>query len=106
MPFVRLPTNLRARTGDFECGGKRSAPPRWLRRLSARSQPKRRRRCALPAHSKIAPTQHGSRGLCDYRNNCETFLSNLVAQMFGFQPQEFFSVPPSVKEVPDVEFAR
>ena len=42
----------------------------------------------------------------DYRNKCETFPSNLVAQMFGFQPQEFFSVPPSVKEVPDVAFAR
>jgi len=41
----------------------------------------------------------------DYRNKCETFPSNLVAQMFGFQPQDFFSVPPSVKEVPDVEFA-
>jgi LemA protein len=42
----------------------------------------------------------------DYRNKCETFPSNLVAQIFGFQPREFFSVPPSVKEVPDVEFAR
>jgi LemA protein len=42
----------------------------------------------------------------DYRNKCETFPSNLVAQMFGFKAQEFFSVPPSVKEVPDVEFAR
>ena len=42
----------------------------------------------------------------DYRNKCETFPSNLVAQTFGFQPQEFFSVPPSVKEVPDVEFGR
>ena len=42
----------------------------------------------------------------DYRNKCETFPSNLVAQMFGFQPQEFFSVPPSVREVPDVEFGR
>ena len=41
----------------------------------------------------------------DYRNKCETFPSNLVAQTFGFQPQEFFSVPPSVGEVPDVEFA-
>ena len=40
----------------------------------------------------------------DYRNKCETFPSNLVAHMFGFQPHEFFSVPPSVKEVPDVEF--
>jgi LemA protein len=42
----------------------------------------------------------------DYRNKCETFPSNLVARMFGFQAQEFFRVPPSVKEVPDVEFAR
>jgi LemA protein len=42
----------------------------------------------------------------DYRNKCETFPSNLVARMFSFQPHEFFSVPPSVKEVPDVEFAR
>ena len=37
---------------------------------------------------------------------CETLLSNLVARMFGFQAQEFFSVPPSFKQVPDVEFAR
>jgi LemA protein len=42
----------------------------------------------------------------DYRNKCESFPSNLVAQIFGFKPQEFFSVPPSVKEVPDVEFAK
>jgi len=41
----------------------------------------------------------------DYRNKCETFPSNLVAQMFGFQPQDFFSVPPSVREVPDVDLA-
>jgi len=41
----------------------------------------------------------------DYRNKRETFPSNLVAGMFGFQPEEFFSVPPSVKEAPDVEFA-
>jgi len=41
----------------------------------------------------------------DYRNKCETFPSNLVAQTFGFQPQDFFSVPPSVREVPDVELA-
>lgn len=40
----------------------------------------------------------------DYRNRCETFPGNLVAEMFGFQPQEFFSVPPSVQEVPDVDF--
>ena len=41
----------------------------------------------------------------DYRNKCETFSSNLVANMFGFQLEEFFSVPPSVREVPNVEFA-
>ena len=41
----------------------------------------------------------------DYRNKCESFPSNLVAQMGGFQPEEFFSVHPSVREVPDVEFS-
>ncbi|HOX57923.1 MAG TPA: LemA family protein [Candidatus Paceibacterota bacterium] len=41
-----------------------------------------------------------------YRNKCETFPSNLVAQVFGFQSHEFFSVPPSVREVPDSEFAQ
>jgi LemA protein len=40
----------------------------------------------------------------DYRNKCETFPSNLVAGMFSFQPREFFSVPPSVAEVPNVDF--
>jgi LemA protein len=43
----------------------------------------------------------------DYRNRCETFPSNLVAKLFGFKPGgDFFSVPPSVREVPDVDFAR
>jgi LemA protein len=42
----------------------------------------------------------------DYRNKCETFPSNLVAGMFSFPPHEFFSVPPSVAEVPNVEFGR
>ncbi len=42
----------------------------------------------------------------DYRNKCETFPSNLVAKMFGFKPEgDFFSVPPSVSEVPNVDFA-
>lgn len=40
----------------------------------------------------------------DYRNKCESFPSNLVAGMFNFKPEEFFSVPPSVKEVPDAGF--
>jgi LemA protein len=41
----------------------------------------------------------------DYRNKCETFPSQLVARTFDFKSAEFFSVPPSVKEVPDVSFA-
>ena len=41
----------------------------------------------------------------DYRNKRESFPSNLVAGMFNFQSEEFFSVPPSVKEVPNVDFA-
>lgn len=40
----------------------------------------------------------------DYRNKCETFPSNLVAKLFNFPPHEFFSVPPSVATVPDVDF--
>ena len=38
----------------------------------------------------------------DYRNKCETFPSNIVAGLFGFKPESFFDVPPSVREVPDV----
>lgn len=41
----------------------------------------------------------------DYRNKRESFPSNLVAGLFNFQPEEFFSVPPSVQEVPNVDFA-
>jgi len=42
----------------------------------------------------------------DYRTKCETFPSNLVANAFGFKSEgDFFSVPPSVQEVPNVEFA-
>ena len=40
----------------------------------------------------------------DYRNRRESFPSNLVAGLFNFPPHEFFSVPPSVAEVPNVEF--
>lgn len=40
----------------------------------------------------------------DYRNKCESFPSNLVAQAFGFKPLEYFNVPPALKEVPDVQF--
>jgi LemA protein len=41
----------------------------------------------------------------DYRNKCEMFPSNLIANMFGFKPEgDFFSVPPSVRDVPNVDF--
>ena len=42
----------------------------------------------------------------DYRNKCECFPSNLVARQFGFKAEnDFFSVPPSVRDVPNVDFA-
>ena len=40
----------------------------------------------------------------DYRNKCETFPSNIIAGMFGFQPEDYFRVSPSVREVPDADF--
>jgi LemA protein len=40
----------------------------------------------------------------DYRNKCETFPSSLIAGMFGFESKEYFSVRPSVREVPDMDF--
>jgi len=45
------------RASDLDCGGKRSATPLWKGRFTRRlrdswSVEKRRRRCALPAHSK------------------------------------------------------
>jgi LemA protein len=41
----------------------------------------------------------------DYRNKCQMFPSSLIAGMFGFQPEDYFSVPPSVREVPNADFA-
>ena len=42
----------------------------------------------------------------DYRNKCETFPSNIVANLFSFKSEgDFFSVPPSVRDVPNVDFA-
>jgi LemA protein len=40
----------------------------------------------------------------DYRNKCETFPSSIIAGIFGFQPEDYFSVRPSVREVPDADF--
>jgi LemA protein len=40
----------------------------------------------------------------DYRNKCETFPSSIIAGAFGFQPEDYFQVSPSVREVPDTNF--
>lgn len=40
----------------------------------------------------------------DYRNKCQQFPSSLVAKAFGFQPEEYFDVDPSVREVPTARF--
>jgi len=40
----------------------------------------------------------------DYRNKCETFPSSIIAGTFGFQPEDYFQVSPSVREVPDADF--
>ena len=40
----------------------------------------------------------------DYRNKCQSFPSNLIAGAFNFEPQDYFNVPPSVREVPTAEF--
>lgn len=40
----------------------------------------------------------------DYRNKCETFPSSIIAGIFGFESQDYFSVRPSVREVPDMDF--
>jgi LemA protein len=41
----------------------------------------------------------------DLNTRCEAFPSNVIASMFGFQPEEFFEVETStVREVVDVSF--
>lgn len=40
----------------------------------------------------------------DYRNKCQMFPSSIIAGMFGFQPQDYFNVSPSVREVADAQF--
>lgn len=40
----------------------------------------------------------------DYRVKRESFPSNLVAGLFNFGPEEYFSVEPSVRGVPNVDF--
>lgn len=41
----------------------------------------------------------------DYKNKCETFPSNLIANLFGFKPRDFFNVDPAVREAPSLEGA-
>jgi LemA protein len=38
----------------------------------------------------------------DYRNLCEGFPSNLIANLFGFEQGDFFDVDPAVREAPSV----
>lgn len=40
----------------------------------------------------------------DYRNKCQMFPSSVIAGMFGFESQDYFDVPPSVREVPNTQF--
>ena len=40
----------------------------------------------------------------DYRNKCETFPSNIIAGMFGFEKKDYFNVDSSVREVPSANF--
>ena len=39
----------------------------------------------------------------DYRNKCEAFPSNLIANAFNFKPHDFFNVDPAVREAPAVK---
>ena len=41
----------------------------------------------------------------DYRNKYQTFPSSIIAGMFGFESQDYFNVPPAVREVPDANFS-
>ncbi len=40
----------------------------------------------------------------DYRNKCQMFPSSIIAGAFGFESQDYFNVPSSVREVPDAQF--
>ena len=41
----------------------------------------------------------------DYRNKCEQFPSSIVANMFNFQPADYFNVEPAIRHsVPEARF--
>ena len=39
-----------------------------------------------------------------YNNKCETFPSNIIANLFGFAPADFFEAAGEARSVPKVEF--
>ena len=39
-----------------------------------------------------------------YNNKCETFPSNIIANLFGFTPADFFEAAGEARSVPKVEF--
>lgn len=41
----------------------------------------------------------------DYKVKCESFPSNLVANMFGFESHDYFDVEPAVRAAPDITFS-
>ena len=38
----------------------------------------------------------------DYRNTCEQFPSVIIASLFGFKPEDYFSVESAVREAPQI----
>jgi LemA protein len=38
----------------------------------------------------------------DYRNKCETFPSNIIAGLFGFESKDYFQITSADRTVPDV----
>ncbi len=42
----------------------------------------------------------------DYRTKCQSFPSNIVAAIFGFQLRDYFNVESSVNEVPTAQIVR
>jgi len=79
----------------MECGGKRSATPLWSQRAGPNQQ-KRRRRCALPAHSiwrylQIAPLANGGISKC---NGLGCAGRHLYADfVFGFCQETHYLFP-------------
>jgi hypothetical protein len=63
----------------------------------------KRNAAAALQHSNSARRFYNGNGR-DCRNKYGYFPRNLVAQMSGFPPHDFFTVPPAVSEVPNADF--